>query len=258
MKLTEATPRSPELAECGFYHTVELPSYGLQEGHWDLRGRFDEYTGGVELDGRSLLDVGTATGYLSFEAELRGAIVTSFDVANVDQVRYLPMRNADYVYAHDVWRARTAKNIERMKNGYWLSHRDLGSRARCFYGDVYDLGPALGEFDVVVVGQLLIHLRDGVAALAAAASVCRDTIVIVEGSIDDDSPVALLAARHDRPEVAYAWYQYSHGWYRQVLAMLGFTSVTITSGVYRCNQEDHADQITLTTIVASRDAVMRG
>ena len=43
---------------------------------------------------------------------------------------------------------------------------------------VYDLGPeALGEFDVVVCGSLLLHLRDPLRALAAIRSVCAGELL---------------------------------------------------------------------------------
>jgi 2-polyprenyl-3-methyl-5-hydroxy-6-metoxy-1,4-benzoquinol methylase len=69
-----AAPRFIErLEDCFFYHAMELPGFGLIPAHWDLRGRFDDYVGGVEVAGKSILDIGTATGFLSFEAEKRGA-----------------------------------------------------------------------------------------------------------------------------------------------------------------------------------------
>ena len=42
-----ATPRKVEdVADCYFYHTMELPGRGVIEGRdWDLRGRVDEYSG---------------------------------------------------------------------------------------------------------------------------------------------------------------------------------------------------------------------
>src|SRR5690348_833443 len=70
------------LDDCFFYHTMELPSYGVVRGHWDLRGKFDEYISCVEVSGKSVLDIGTATGFLSFEAEKRGAsLVVSHDMS---------------------------------------------------------------------------------------------------------------------------------------------------------------------------------
>ena len=58
--------------DCFFYHTLDLPGIGLVEGQWDLRGRFDDYIGDVDLRDKTVLDVGTANGFLTFEAEKRG------------------------------------------------------------------------------------------------------------------------------------------------------------------------------------------
>jgi len=50
----------PAIEDCRFYHAMDLPQLGFVQGAWDLRGRFDEYIGGVGLKDRSVLDVGTA------------------------------------------------------------------------------------------------------------------------------------------------------------------------------------------------------
>ncbi|HKR00197.1 MAG TPA: hypothetical protein VJT09_05960, partial [Pyrinomonadaceae bacterium] len=92
---TLAEPRFVEnLDDCFFYHTMDLPGLGLVHGHWDLRGRFDDYIGGVSVAGKSVLDVGAATGFLSFEAERRGARrVLSFDMNDVRQQAFLPFKD---------------------------------------------------------------------------------------------------------------------------------------------------------------------
>src|SRR5436190_1282619 len=52
-----ATPRKvKDVADCYFYHTMELPGHGVIEGRdWDLRGRVDGYFGNVEFAGRRIL-----------------------------------------------------------------------------------------------------------------------------------------------------------------------------------------------------------
>ena len=77
-----AAPRYVEdPSTCYFYHSMEQPGFGLQRGEWDLRGRFDESIGHVDLAGARVLDVGCASGYLSFSAERSGvADVYSFDM----------------------------------------------------------------------------------------------------------------------------------------------------------------------------------
>jgi hypothetical protein len=85
-----ASPDAIAVADCDFYHTMDLPISWLRTGQWDLRVRFDQYVGGVSLAGRTVLDVGAASGFLSFEAERRGATVTSFEAAHAGQYRVLP------------------------------------------------------------------------------------------------------------------------------------------------------------------------
>jgi SAM-dependent methyltransferase len=242
--------------DCHFYHAIELPSYGLQAGpvHWDLRGSFEEYTGGVPMSGRTMLDVGTASGFLTFEAEKRGTQATSFDLPDASVSADLPIRNSPYVTDYAGWRAQKEERIRRVHNSYWLSHEDLGSNARCLHGNIYDLSPEqVGTFDIVLVGQILIHLPDGLTALAAAASVCSDTLIITEGSYEADHPVAALAGRANRPELAYAWYQYSTGWYREALAMMGFTTTSLTKAAYKWLRPDmDSEWVELRTFVAHR------
>jgi hypothetical protein len=40
------------LQGCWWYHSMDLPVFGMVSGHWDLRGRFDDYVGGVPLGAR--------------------------------------------------------------------------------------------------------------------------------------------------------------------------------------------------------------
>jgi hypothetical protein len=80
-------------AECWFYHTMDLPEVGTvtSKEAWNLRGGFSDYIGHVDLRGKSFLDVGTASGFSSFEAEKAGAAeVTSFDAERASQLQRVP------------------------------------------------------------------------------------------------------------------------------------------------------------------------
>src|SRR5947209_7407317 len=70
-----------DLGQCVFYHTMEIPGYGLVNGAWDLRGSVGAYLGGVDLHGRRVLEMGTASGFLCFEMEKRGAEVVAYDLS---------------------------------------------------------------------------------------------------------------------------------------------------------------------------------
>jgi SAM-dependent methyltransferase len=229
-----AEPRHVEsLDECFFYHTMELPGFGLVRGQWDLRGRFDEYVGGVDVSGRSVLDVGAATGFLSFEAERRGASrVVSHDMSDVRQQALLPFKDKLYFQDHERWAELYGAEMERWKNAYWLCHRLLGSRAEVFYGSVYEIPPALGPFDVVLVGAVLEHLNDQISALASISRVAKETIVVVTPLLQTEERVARFEPLASNPDYDFTWWTYSAGVYREVFAMLGFRVERITSSKY--------------------------
>ena len=248
-----AEPRRVEsLDECFFYHTMELPGFGVVHAHWDLRGRFDEYVGGVDVAGRSVLDVGAATGFLSFEAERRGASrVVSFDMSDVRQQTLLPFKDKPYYRDRERWAEVYGAEIERWKNAYWLCHRLLQSRAEVFYGNVYDLPPALGQFDVVIVGSVLEHLSDPVNALASISRVAKETVVVVTPLIESDEPFARFEPRASNPDYDFTWWIYSTGVYREVFQMLGFRIRQVTRGEYYYDYGDRYEE--RFTIVAARD-----
>ena len=230
------TPRVVrDLWRCHFYHTIDLPGVGTMRGDWDLRDKFDEYIGGVDLEGKRVLDVGTASGFLSFEAEKRGAAeVVSFDISDALYQHCLPFRENLYYRDHDAWLPMQNEGIEAWKNGYWMAHRLLGSRAKCFYGNIYDMPRDVGTFDVVIVGSVWEHLSDQVSALGSVARLTADTMVFVTHLLHTEEPVAHFLGDERFPANDYCWWAYSLGIYRKVLAMIGFEIASVTRGMYRC------------------------
>ena len=134
----------------------------------------------MEVAGKSVLDVGTATGFLSFEAEKRAASrVLSFDMSDVRQQTFLPFKDKLYFRDPERFAAQYGAEMEQWKNAYWLCHRLLDSKAEVYYGDVYHLPEELGQFDIAIVGSVLEHLSDQITALASIARLTKETMVIV-------------------------------------------------------------------------------
>jgi len=237
---------------CFFYHTMELPRLGVVHGQWDLRGRFEDYTGGVAVEGKSVLDVGTATGFLSFEAEKRGASrVVSFDLSEPRQQMFIPFKDKLYYRDYERFMANHALEIEAWKNAYWLCHRLLNSRAQVFYGDIFRLPKALGQFEVVIAGAVLEHLNDQITALASLARLTKETMVIVTPVLGTEERIARLEPTADNPDYDFTWWRYSMGAYREILKILGFSLARVSESEYRY---DYGDRMEMrTTIVAVRD-----
>lgn len=245
-------PRHIEsLSDCFFYHTMTLAAFGEVRGHWDLRGRFNDYIGNVDVNGKSVIDIGTATGFLSFESERNGAReVVSFDMDHARRQHFLPFKDKLHYRDPVAWADSHNVEVEQWKNAYWLCHRLLNSKARVYYGDIYNLPLELGQFDIAIVGSVLEHLNDQISALASIARLVRETIVVVSPLIQSEERIARFEGLSDRPENDFTWWTYSTGLYREVFKMLGFEIARITESQYRYHYLDRLE--TRHTLVAVR------
>lgn len=172
-----AEPKLVErLEDCFFYHTIDLPGLGTVQGHWDLRAGVEEYLGHVDPAGRSVLDVGTANGFLAFHMESRGAEVTGYDLSPAQDWDTVPYAGRDSSTEENQRR----EQIARMNNAFWLAHRLLRSRVRLAQGTVYDIPPSLGSFDICVFGSILLHLRDPFLALQRGLALTCDIAIVTD------------------------------------------------------------------------------
>jgi len=168
--LAEALSRS-------WYHTIELAPGQATEGWVDLRP-FAPKVLPRELSGKRALDIGTYDGFWAFELEKRDAVeVLAVDLDSHEDSDWPTLRREQL--ARQV-REEGAKPGER----FWLAHRALGSRVRRVACSIYDLDVDKldGPVDYVVIGALLLHLREPVRALERAHSVLADggRLVVIE------------------------------------------------------------------------------
>ena len=82
-----------DITQCYFYHTVDLPEIGTVKGNWDLRAGLREYLGNFDFRGKRVLDIGAASGILSFWMEKQGAEVVSFDLDKHGDWDLVPFTN---------------------------------------------------------------------------------------------------------------------------------------------------------------------
>jgi SAM-dependent methyltransferase len=213
-------------ALCNFYHTIEIPGYGLQQGRWDLRDGIDRYLPALSYEGASVLDIGTSNGFVCFELERRGAQVIAFDLDE----RLVPI---DTIPFHDLVLTRAGEDrvtvLDGVKNGFWLTHRALGSSARVVYGHANDIPEDLGPVDIAFLGNILQHLRDPLGAIASAARVASRIIVTEaywQTDIDQDTPLMffLPAMKDDEPpeHKCRSWWQVSSAMLTRWLEVLGY------------------------------------
>lgn len=203
-----------------WYHVLDLPGGITTPGWFDLRPVVDRLPW-PDVAGRRCLDVGTYDGYLAFEMERRGA--AEVVAADIDDHRL-------WDWPVDV-RGSAPADLAAMAGpekgrGFRIAASALGSSVRRVPMSIYQLSPdTIGTFDVVVVGSLLLHLRDPLRALEAVRSVCTGQLLSTE-SID-----LALTLLHPRKPVARLngtgtlcqWSEASAAGHRQMVRSGGFT-----------------------------------
>jgi O-methyltransferase len=235
-----------DLADCYFYHTMELPGHGvIQGGDWDLRGGVDDYLGKVDFAGQRVLEIGPASGFLTFEMEERGAEVVSVEVPadhGWDCVPYPAKRLEEVIGPSRII-------MQQLKNSYWFSHAAMQSKARVYYGDVYNLPGALGQFDIAVMAAVLLHCRDPLRIVEQCGKLAR-TLIITDMFHPDleGEPVCRFAPTTEN-FLWYTWWHFSTQFFTQFLNVMGFT----TSEILRHQQHHRGRPYTLFTAVGRRE-----
>jgi SAM-dependent methyltransferase len=142
-----------------WYHTLELAPGILTPGVIDLRKTAARILP-HNLKGRRALDVGTFDGFWAFELEKRGAEVVAIDVETIDAAQWPPNNRARLQRAVREWQVELGR-------GFRIASEFFGSSVRRITCDVLELTPEAigGSVDVVLVGSLLVHLRDPVLGL---------------------------------------------------------------------------------------------
>jgi hypothetical protein len=216
------------LDDCYFYHTVELPEFGLIEGEWDLRNGVEAYLGNIDPAGMRILEVGTANGYLCFEMERRGADVVAYDLSDEYDWDIVPFGGS----IDQKLRAERRKRIRQLNNAWWLTHRLLHSRAKVVYGTAYTIPEAIGPVDTATFGCILLHLRDPFLALQRAAVLARQTLVVTDvmpgwGDETNNHPLTFIPDPAN-PDMNDSWCYLAPGLVERYLHILGFPRTAIS------------------------------
>jgi len=217
-------PDRIELGHCHFYHSMKFPDGSSVYGEWDIQDRFDDYIGNVDVRGKTLLDVGTASGLIAFETERRGATVTAFDLDSGASTRYLPYKSNLYYTDHRAWvKQLDAGWRTTLVNGFWYAHRRFRSRVEVVYGNLFELAETLSPVDVVVAGAVLEHISDPVSAIGVLSQLAKETIVVAFTPLLDSEELLMKSATAlNDPRQEYTWFTLSKGLLQRILENVGF------------------------------------
>ena len=145
-------------------------------GQWNLGPEVDEYLGNIDLDGSSVLEIGAASGFLTFHMETQGATVTACELPSFDQWDIVPFANQNLQpYIDD--RVELGRQL---RNAFWLAHAAHESKARLRLRSIYDILDEDESYDIALFGSVLLHVRDPFQAIINAAKHTTSAIVVTD------------------------------------------------------------------------------
>ena len=155
-----------------WYHTFDLPGGVTTRGLFDHRSFVNKLPLPASLAGLRCLDAAASDGYFGFEMARRGAAeVVSLDLPdpNAQDFSGVPQ---DRSWPVGLGRANQCFAVVQEATGLAVDRVD---------GSIYDLGKMdMGQFDLVFLGNILLHLRDPIGALQAVRTVTAGELLSVE------------------------------------------------------------------------------
>jgi tRNA (mo5U34)-methyltransferase len=229
-----------------WYHTVELPDGLVTPGLYDIRAALPEFHFPADMRGMSVLDVGSATGFFAFEFARRGARVVSVELPSLQALDRFPGQSlaqtlekiGEMIVPRSLGAMRgyvrkyTADELYfyLLEGPFEFCRKLLGAQVERCYSTVYELSEArLGtKFDLVFMGDILVHTLNPLQALAAVAPVCRGTLVLSQiMPKDGGAKPAMLYVGGDTPGAdEVSWWLPNQACLVELLKKLGFRSVT--------------------------------
>jgi tRNA (mo5U34)-methyltransferase len=211
--------------DLGFwYHTIDVAPGLTTPGWFDLRHALD-LVPLPDVRGKRCLDIGTFDGFWAYELERRGAAeVVAIDIEDHEAWDWpADARVGGPEAERDPAFAGPPKGA-----GFRLLKELTGSEVSWESCNIYDVTPErLGEFDVVVLGSLLLHLQNPVKALEAVHSVCKGELFSCE-----EIQVWLTVVGRGRPIAQLRgtgktcqWWLYNAAAHEQMLYSAGFEVV---------------------------------
>ncbi len=236
----------PDLSRYYWYHTIDLGDGLVTPGLYDYRGTLDDFHFPADMSGMRVLDVGSATGFFAFEFERRGASVVSVELPSLRDLDRFPgqsvessLRKIERMIFPD------GLDLDAMRRGdserelyhclldgpFQFCKQRLGSRVERCYSTIYDLTPEkLGgtqPFDLIFVGDVLVHTLYPLKALAALAPLTRDALMIAQMLPEgpQEPPAMVYVGGNDPEEDHVSWWLPNRSCFEEMLLKLGFARV---------------------------------
>lgn len=237
-----------DIDSCDFYHVIELPNGKIMDGQWDLRDTVAQYLGETDFRGKRVLEIGPASGFLSYHMERCGAEVTCIEPPLDEVWDFVPQAAVNLSEE----RLKFTRGIERLRNSFWYLHQLYRSKVECYEADAYRLPQPTQKFDIGILAAVLLHVASPLKMLESVARVVSEKIIVVDAYIEEIAaqPVARLIPDASNRTIE-SWWQFSPKIFEQYLAVLGFSSTVRTRHRARAGRWVNFADLDLFTVVAT-------
>jgi SAM-dependent methyltransferase len=241
---TDGMPGWEDLAHFYWYHTIDLGGGLLTPGDYDFRHCWSSFGFPEDLTGLDVLDVGSATGFFALEFEKRGARVVSVELpslADWDIIASERPRVIRDLMAFQSAQSPEAAYYRHIEGPFRFCTAKQRSRVQRCYSTIYELTPEkLGRpsFDLVFVGDLLLHLFSPLKALDVLAPLCHGTLVVTADAFPavGEQPLMFFLGDLSRGTDNRSWWGLNEACLTGMLRRIGFRSVRVAgrySGLVR-------------------------
>jgi tRNA (mo5U34)-methyltransferase len=229
-----------------WYHTVELPQGLVTPGQYDFRTSLPCFQFPENMRGMTVLDVGSATGFFAFEFERRGAKVVSLEIPSLAALDRFPGQTVQQTLQEiremlvpgtighlkeEVEKYTADELYSNLLSGpFEFCRKLLNSRVERRFATVYELSEAAlgtGGFDLIFMGDVLLHTINPLQALAAVAPLCRGLLVLSQMMPEAGAgqPAMIYVGGQDPILDHISWWLPNTRCLVQLLKKLGFRDV---------------------------------
>src|SRR5580700_6228311 len=240
----------PDTSRYYWYHTIDLGDGLITPGMYDYRQTISAFRFPEDMRGMTVLDAGSATGFFAFEFERRGARVVSVELPSLAELDRFPGQNPELSLRKIERMIFPGGELSAMRRGdserelyrclldgpFQFCRQRLGSRVERCYSTIYNLTAENtgvsplhhdGGFDLIFVGDVLVHTLYPLKALAALAPLCRGQLVLAQMLPEgpQEPPAMTYVGGGDPAEDHISWWLPNRSCLVRMLTKLGFPVV---------------------------------
>ena len=225
-----------DLSRYYWYHTIDLGRGLVTPGAFDHRPVLSTYCFPKDMSGMRVLDIGAHSGFFTFEFEKRGADVTSVELPSLFEID-VPVEEDRERALKEHMAELKCQSIDELYHfildgPFQFCRKALNSKIKRAYSNIYNVnaGNVGTDFDLVYIGDVLLHTISPFKALAAVAPLCKKTLMISQEFYNSASPDPVMRYLGEDKRCIRWWGTW---WYPNLICMermlkrLGFKSVKV-------------------------------